>query len=100
MIAISIIVYYSAPGKQNVMLTTAVLAVHLVVNFSWTPIFFGLQNPLLALIDIIILDITLVVLIVLFWKASTLAGVLLIPYLCWVTFATYLNAGLYWLNRG
>jgi tryptophan-rich sensory protein len=40
------------------------------------------------------------VLIFLFWKASTLAAVLLIPYLCWVSFATYLNAGFYWLNRG
>ena len=31
---------------------------------------------------------------------TTLAGVLLVPYLCWVSFATYLNAGFYWLNRG
>ena len=100
MIAISIITYYSASGKQQVLLTTVILAVHLAANFSWTPLFFGAQNPLLALLDIIILDATLVVLIVLFWKASTLAGVLLLPYLCWVSFATYLNAGFYWLNRG
>jgi translocator protein len=100
MIAISIIVYYQASGKQHVLLTTLILAVHLLANFSWTPLFFGAQNPLLALLDIIVLDVTLVVLIFLFWKASTLAAVLLIPYLCWVSFATYLNAGFYWLNRG
>ena len=100
MIAIAIIMYYSASGKQQVLLTTAVLVVHLVANFSWTPLFFGAQNPLLALLDIIVLDVTLVVLIFLFWKASTVAAVLLIPYLCWVSFATYLNAGFYWLNRG
>ena len=90
----------SASGKQQVLLTTIILIVHLVANFSWTPLFFGAQNPLLALLDIIVLDVTLVVLIVLFWKASTIAAVLLIPYLCWVSFATYLNAGFYWLNRG
>lgn len=100
MIAIAIIVYYSTSGKEQVLLTTGILVVHLIVNFSWTPLFFGLQNPLLALLDILVLDVTLIVLIVLFWKASTPAGVLLIPYLCWVSFATYLNAGFYWLNRG
>ncbi len=100
MIAISIVMYYSAPGKQQVLLTTAVLVVHLAANFAWTPLFFGAQNTLLALLDIIVLDVTLVVLILLFWKASTIAAVLLIPYLCWVSFATYLNAGFYWLNRG
>ena len=100
MIAISIIVYYTASGKEQVLLTTGVLIVHLIVNFSWTPLFFGLQNPLLALIDILVLDVTLLILIYLFWQASTIAAVLLIPYLCWVSFATYLNAGFYWLNRG
>jgi benzodiazapine receptor len=100
MIAISIIFYYQASGKQQVLLTTAVLVVHLVANFSWTPLFFGAQNPLLALLDIIVLDVTLLALIYLFWQASTVASVLLIPYVLWVSFATYLNAGFYWLNRG
>jgi len=100
MIAVSIIFYYKAPGKEHVLLTTAILVVHLIANFSWTPLFFGLQNPLLALIDILILDMTLLVLIYLFWQASTVASLLLIPYLLWVSFATYLNAGFYWLNRG
>ena len=72
MIAVSIIVYYKSPAKEQVLLTTLVLAVHLIANFSWTPLFFGAQNPLLALLDIIVLDVTLVVLIFLFWKASTL----------------------------
>ena len=100
MIAVSIIVYYKSPEKEQVLLTTLILAVHLIANFSWTPLFFGAQNPLLALLDIIVLDVTLVVLIFLFWKASISAAVLLIPYLCWVSFATYLNAGFFWLNRG
>jgi len=100
MIAVSIIMYYSTSGKQQVLLTTIILVVHLVANFAWTPIFFGLQNPLFALLDIIVLDVTLLALIYLFWQANPFAAVLLIPYLCWVSFATYLNAGFYWLNRG
>ena len=100
LIAISIILYYKSPGKEQVLLTSGILIVHLIVNFSWTPLFFGMQNPLLALLDILVLDITLVLLIYLFWQASTIAAMLLIPYLCWVSFATYLNAGFWWLNRG
>ena len=100
MIAISIIVYYQASGKQYAALTTVILIVHIVANFSWTPLFFQLQSPLLALLDILVLDVTLLVLMYLFWQASTFAAVLLIPYLLWVSFATYLNAGFYWLNRG
>ena len=100
MIAISIIFYYQASGKERVILTTGILVVHLVANFSWTPLFFGVKAPLLALLDILVLDATLVALIYLFWQANTVAAVLLIPYLLWVSFATYLNAGFYWLNRG
>ena len=100
MIACSIIFYYKASGKEYAALTTVILIIHLIVNFSWTPLFFGLQAPLLALVDIIVLDATLLALIYLFWQASTVAAALLIPYLLWVSFATYLNAGFYLLNRG
>jgi tryptophan-rich sensory protein len=63
------------------------------------PLFFGLQAPGKALINILVLVATLVVLIVRFWRVNTLAGALLLPYLLWVSFATYLNAGFVWLNR-
>ena len=53
---------------------------------------------LLALADIVVLDVTLVLLIVRFWRASRPAGALLIPYLLWVLFATYLNIGIFSLN--
>ncbi len=45
MIAIAITMYYSASGKQQVLLTTIILIVHIVANFSWTPLFFGAQIP-------------------------------------------------------
>jgi len=98
MIAISIIIYIAQTRKTYPYWAYALIGVHLAANFSWTPIFFGLQNPGWALVDILLLDITLAVLIVQFWRTSKTASILLWPYFIWVLFATYLNAGFYCLN--
>jgi translocator protein len=98
MIAVAIILYYRSPDKRQVSLTSVLLALHLATNFAWTFLFFGLQSPALALADIVVLDVTLVLLIVRFRRARPVAGVLLIPYLLWVLFATYLNFGILMLN--
>jgi tryptophan-rich sensory protein len=97
-IAISIVLYYRSPRKAHVGLTSLVLSVHLAANFIWTYLFFGLHCPGGALVDIIVLDLTLVLLMGWFMKANRVAGLLLVPYLIWVLFATYLNGGFYWLN--
>ena len=98
MIAVSIFLYYRSPDKPHLALTSALLAAHLISNFIWTYLFFGLHSPVLALVDIAFLDISLIILIFLFWRTNVLAGALLIPYLIWVLFATYLNYGFYRLN--
>jgi translocator protein len=77
----------------------ALLGVHLTSNAIWSFLFFGLRSPGKALLDILVLVSTLVVLIGRFWKISRAAGALLIPYLLWVLFATYLNVGFLWLNQ-
>lgn len=100
MIAAAVILYYRAPIKAHVRWTTAVLVVHGLCNFSWTFLFFGLHAPALALVDCVLLDLTLVALIIWFGQASRWAGVLLVPYLVWIFFATYLTAGFWILNRG
>jgi len=97
-IAISILLYYRSSSKPHVGWTSAVLTGHLVTNLVWTYLFFGLRSPAVALIDILLLDASLVVLIRWFWKARMLAGALLVPYLVWVLFATYLNYGFFRLN--
>ena len=63
-----------------------------------TSLFFGLHRPGLALIDIIALWLVLAVTLVAFWRARRAAGVLLLPYLAWVTFATALNFTIWRLN--
>lgn len=70
----------------------------LVVNAAWSWLFFGLHLPLAALLDLIILWLLLLGTTVLFWRSRPLAGILLLPYLAWVTFAGYLNFGVWWLN--
>lgn len=70
----------------------------LVLNFLWTVIFFGLQAPGLALIEILVLWGAILLTTLAFRPLSRLAAVLLLPYLAWVTFATVLNAAIWWLN--
>lgn len=72
--------------------------VQLVFNFAWSFIFFGAHQIGWALIDIIALWITLAITVLTSYKASQSAFWLLIPYFLWVSFATILNASLWYLN--
>jgi tryptophan-rich sensory protein len=73
-------------------------AIQLVLNAAWTPLFFGAGAYTLALVDIIVLWLAIGVTVVLFWRHSRLAAMLLLPYWAWVTFATALNAAIVSLN--
>ena len=99
MIAVSLILYIKKTRHDIVYWAVAVIILHLITNLSWTGIFFGLQRPSWALVDILLLDFTLALLVVHFWYTAKPASVLLWPYLAWVLFATYLNAGFYYLNE-
>ena len=70
----------------------------LVLNLIWSPVFFYMQNPLRALIIIIVLDILVFLNVITFFKISKPAGWLLIPYMVWILFAAYLNTGFVLLN--
>jgi len=71
----------------------------LLFNLGWSVLFFGLQRVDLALLEIGVLLALLVVTIVRFLALDRLAGWLLVPYILWTTFATALNAAVWWLNR-
>ncbi|SDE40873.1 TspO and MBR related proteins [Mucilaginibacter pineti] len=77
----------------------AVYFIQLALNFSWSIVFFGLHQVLGALIVIVLLWISIVLNINWFGKFNRVAGWLLYPYLLWVSFATVLNASIYFLNR-
>lgn len=72
--------------------------IQLFLNFLWSFSFFYLENPLLWLINIIILWLVIIYNIILFHKVDKKAWFLLIPYLLWVSFATMLNLAIYLLN--
>jgi len=74
-------------------------AVQLILNAIWSPIFFNLQAPWIALGVIIAMWLAIVATMLLFRPISKAAFWLMLPYLLWVSFATYLNAGIAWLNR-
>lgn len=73
-------------------------ALQLLLNFIWTPIFFGLHAPMLGLITIIALLLSIHRTMKAFYSLSKKAYYLLIPYICWVSFATLLNASIVFLN--
>ena len=75
-----------------------VFLAQLIVNAIWSPVFFGLKMPELALIVIIILWLSICLTVAIFAKVSRLGAWLLVPYLAWVTFATVLNAAIAYFN--
>ena len=68
------------------------------LNWLWSPTFFGLQAPTLALIIILILVTTIIVFIVSSRRIDTTSSLLFVPYLAWVAFAALLNAAIVVLN--
>lgn len=87
-------------GVQKKKIKTALkyFFIQLALNFVWTPIFFGLKSPALALIVIIAMLVFIVLTIKKFYPINNWAAYLLIPYLAWVSFATILNASIVLLN--
>lgn len=72
--------------------------IQLALNAAWSVIFFGLRSPGPALFEIVLLWAAILASVILFWRFSIFSAVLLLPYLAWVTYAAYLNAGIWRLN--
>ncbi len=87
-------------SKSLIELKTKIIySLQLFVNATWSLIFFTLKWRLFAFIWIIILNILVIVMIIDFFKKNKTAGLLQIPYLLWIIFASYLNLGVYLLNK-
>lgn len=85
----------SSAGAHSAL---AVYALQLILNTLWSIIFFGGHNIGLALAEIILLLTAIIITIILFGRISRAAAWLLLPYVLWVTFASYLNYTLWQLN--
>ena len=97
MIIISLILYLKG-GLKNKSKGLIFFAIQLLLNFSWTYVFFGMKNITGALVVIIFMWMFIVLTISAFMKHSKLSAILLLPYLLWVSFAFYLNLGYLVLN--
>ena len=90
---------YQAPVSKARSLGLNLFIAQLVVNFFWSPIFFNLQAFGLAFFWLLLLWGLVLWMILAFRKVESLAAKLQIPYLLWLTFAAYLNLGVWYLNR-
>eukprot|EP00897_Mesotaenium_endlicherianum_P005405 jgi/Mesen1/4893/ME000244S04065 len=79
--------------KEWVPLT--IYLVQLVLNWLWTPLFFGLKRPDVALVEIGLLWLAILATIITFWSTHWLAGALLLPYILWVSIASALNYSIF-----
>jgi len=72
--------------------------IQLFLNMLWSVLFFGLKSPFFAFVGIIFLWVAIFLTLIKSFKVSRLAGVLLVPYICWVSFAAVLNFSIWNLN--
>jgi len=85
--------------NKKVKISLAIFGLQLLLNVLWSILFFGLQSPLYAFIDIIMLWASILATIIYFYRISAAAAYLLIPYILWVSFASILNLSIVILNR-
>lgn len=86
----------ATPGRRAAII---VFFAQLALNAAWSFAFFYARSPQLGLVVILPMAALLVATIVLFWRLDRVAGYFLAPTAFWVAFATYLNAGIFILNR-
>lgn len=82
----------------NDRMLTLLWLIQMALNFAWSPVFFGLKSPSLALLIIIALTCTIVIYAACAWKRDRSASLMFLPYVLWVVFASVLNAAIVWLN--
>ncbi|GAM07393.1 TspO/MBR family protein [Novosphingobium sp. MBES04] len=99
MMGFALALILAARGAAGRGLACGIFALQFLVNLAWSPVFFGMHRITGALVVIAVLDVLVLVTIALFWRIRVKAGLLLVPYLAWILFATYLNYAFLQINR-
>jgi len=94
----AVIIYSIVITKKSKFFGYVIFTVHMVLNLLWSPVFFVLHKINIALVIVVLMDITAILLIRKFFSVSKIAGLILIPYFLWIMFATYLNLEFLMLN--
>jgi benzodiazapine receptor len=93
------IIWTNKSSEQSKFNAYSLFAVQLFLNFWWSIFFFNFHSPALALVDIVLMIITIILTIFSFATFSKPAAWLLVPYIAWVSFASILNFTIWNLNR-
>lgn len=86
-----------SPSEQATLL--AVFGANFLLHLLWSPLFFKYQRPDWALVEVVFLWLSVTAMLALTWSLAPLAGILVLPYFLWVSFAALLNAKIVQLNR-
>jgi tryptophan-rich sensory protein len=86
-------------GASGAKVPLTLFAVQLALNVLWSCIFFGLEKPGLAFVEVLTLWLAIAATMIVFWQRSVIAGILFVPYLAWVSFASFLNFTIWRLNE-
>jgi translocator protein len=92
-------VWQNGLDSNGALLAFVLFWIQLVLNAVWSFIFFGLKSKGGGVIAIIVLWLLILATIIASFRVSSWAGPLLIPYIVWVSIATYLNVGIWMLNK-
>jgi translocator protein len=87
-------------GFAGARVALVLFVAQLVLNGMWSWIFFGLHKPGIAFAEILVLWGMILGTLIAFWQKSPPAGILLTPYLIWVSFAAVLNFSIWQMNKG
>lgn len=98
LMGVSLYLVWTADTEKTKVYAISIFIVQLVFNGLWSWLFFGEQLLWWSLVDIVCLLVAIILMIWRFYGISRVAALLNIPYLLWVSFATYLNFSLYFLN--
>lgn len=98
LMGISAYLIWRRRSKPRAKTALFVYGVQLTLNAQWSIIFFGLQAPGLAFAQILVLLAFIIATTMLFWRVDRRAGILMLPYVAWVSFASVLNFAIWQLN--
>lgn len=98
LMGVSIGIILNKPKSENRRILVLIFSLQLLLNFTWSIMFFYLQSPLLGLMNILLLYAVVLLYIVKAFRYSFVSSLLFTPYILWLTLATYLNTYIFIFN--
>jgi benzodiazapine receptor len=98
LMGIALYIVWVSPPSQIKTIAITFFVIQFIFNLLWSYLFFGINNPLWAFIDIMILLVFILITGIYFYQINKYSGYLLIPYVFWVAFASFINYSIWELN--